>query len=236
MTNQPTRKRGTREWHRRLACASSAVPPTSLVSTTESQSQARTPVPLSHPLRARGTRTSHRVPPQSRIPTSALRAVRVEPRLWPTLADVLPSLADPLPIRFFPTAPLLCPTAQNRLACFPKITKTRFSETFGNPQPWAAFSSPASSPPALCLSNPESRDPTPDHIADVATIGNPIGNPETALPAPPTPLLAQSRPEIADPAFFTKIGTFRHPIPIGPLAKLPPPSSLPPSALRCHHE
>jgi len=54
--------------HRRPACVSSAAPPTSLVSTTESRPAAPPPVPLSHPLRARGTRAPHRVPPQSRIP------------------------------------------------------------------------------------------------------------------------------------------------------------------------
>jgi len=40
-------------------------------------------------------------------------------------------LSDPLPIRFRPTAPSTCPTAQNRLACFPKIACFRFSESFG---------------------------------------------------------------------------------------------------------
>jgi len=135
MTNSTTIESGTREWHtepapsgaRGLACVSPAVAASPLASSTAKQCDPTLPAPppvLSCSLHPVFSARSGRARPRNSNPESRV----------PTVADSCRHLADPFPIRFCPTALCLPPTAQNRLACFPKITKTRFSESFGNPR------------------------------------------------------------------------------------------------------
>ena len=69
----------------------------------------------------------------SRVSPPAVSLPNPEPLPLPPLSAPFRHFSDPFPIPFCPTTPFTCPTAPNRLACLPKITKTRLSATFGNP-------------------------------------------------------------------------------------------------------
>ena len=179
------------------------------------------------------------------LPRAVARgALRVEMARVPAISDLfrlLPtpfrSVADPI----FPHSPLPVPHSPKSARLFAENHENAFFGNFrqlrrtfrgarSRPQccvlhpPLARFGAaepcgtwPRWRPQPFRLSTLHSLGGAADHIAALAAIGNPIGTPQTALPAPPAHLPAESRRGIADSAFFTKIGTFRRPIPIGAL-------------------